>query len=211
MSNSQFLEHIESNIKAILQKALNSEDLSSEEALELLKVKGKEFFALQYVADLVCFEKKQNVVTFIINRNINFTNICYQKCKFCSFSLPKTDPDAFFLTIDQIRKKVIEAKNAGCTEVCIQGGINPDLKFQFYLDVLKTVKNVDPRIHIHAFSPQEIFYISKLFENSIEDTLRELKKAGLDSIPGTAAEILVDEIRKWNLRKKKGVNNGRKS
>lgn len=196
MTNSQFLEHIESNIKAILQKALNSEDLSSEEALELLKVEGKEFFALQYVADQVCFEKKHNVVTFVINRNINFTNICYQRCKFCSFSLPKTDPNAFFLTIDQIRKKVIEAKNAGCTEVCIQGGINPDLKFQFYLDVLKTVKNVDPRIHIHAFSPQEIFYISKLFENSIEDTLRELKKAGLDSIPGTAAEILVDEIRK---------------
>ncbi len=196
MTNYQFLEHIESNIKAILQKALYSEDLSSEEALELLKVKGKEFFALQYVADQVCFEKKQNVVTFVINRNINFTNICYQRCKFCSFSLPKTDPNAFSLTIDQIRKKVIEAKNAGCTEVCIQGGINPDLKFQFYLDVLKTVKNVDPRIHTHAFSPQEIFYISKLFENSIEDTLRELKKAGLDSIPGTAAEILVDEVRK---------------
>jgi len=196
MINTQLSENISPNIKKILQKSLDSDEISPEEALELLKVKGKEFFVLQYVADQICFEKKQNVVTFVINRNINFTNICYRQCKFCSFSLPATDPSAFLLTIDQIREKVIEAKNSGCTEVCIQGGINPEVKFEFYLDILKTVKKVDPHIHIHAFSPQEIFYISKLFENSIEDTLRELKKAGLDSIPGTAAEILVDEIRK---------------
>lgn len=196
MTNSQFFEHIQSNIKAILQKALNSEELSSDEALELLKVKGKEFFALQYVADQICFEKMQNIVTFVINRNINFTNICYQHCKFCSFSLPATHTNAFLLTIEQISEKVIEAKKFGCTEVCIQGGINPDLKFEFYLDILKIVKKIDPNIHIHAFSPQELFYMSKLYENSIEDTLKELKKAGLDSIPGTAAEILVDDIRK---------------
>ncbi len=196
MINTELSENISPNIKKILQKALVSDEISSEEALEILKVKGKEFFALQYVADQICFEKKQNLVTFVINRNINFTNICYQRCKFCSFSLPATDPNAFLLNIDQIREKVIKAKNAGCTEVCIQGGIHPKVKFEFYLDILKTVKNVDPRIHIHAFSPQEIIYIAKLFENSIVDTLRELKKAGLDSIPGTAAEILVDEIRK---------------
>ncbi len=196
MINTQLSENISPNIKKILQKALDSDEISSEEALEILKVKGKEFFALQYVADQICFGKKQNLVTFVINRNINFTNICYQRCKFCSFSLPATDPNAFLLDIDQIREKVIEAKNTGCTEVCIQGGINPKVKFEFYLDILKTVKKIDPRMHIHAFSPQEIFYIAKLFENSILDTLRELKKAGLDSIPGTAAEILVDEIRK---------------
>ena len=196
MINTQFSENISLDIKKILQKPLDSEEISSEEALELLNVKGKEFFALQYVADQICFEKKQNLVTFVINRNINFTNICYQRCKFCSFSLPAKDPNAFLLTIDQIREKVIEAEKFGCTEVCVQGGINPDVKFEFYLDILKTVKNVDPRIHIHAFSPQEIFYMSKLFEYPIEDTLRELKNSGLDSIPGTAAEILVDEIRK---------------
>ncbi len=196
MTNSQFFEHIESNIKVILQKALNSEDLNPKEALELLKVQGKEFFALQYVADRICFQKKRNFVSFIINRNINFTNICYQKCKFCSFSLPKEDPKAFLLSIDQIREKVIEAKNYGCTEVCIQGGINPDLNFDYYLDILKTIKEIDPNIHIHAFSPQELFYMSKLFDNSIRDTLKELKNAGLDSIPGTAAEILVDDVRK---------------
>jgi FO synthase subunit 2 len=193
---TQVFENIQPDIKKILQKALNSEEVSSQEALKLLNVKGKEFFALQYVADWISSEKKENVVTFIINRNINFTNICYQKCKFCSFSLPASHRDAFLLTIDQIREKVIEAKNAGCTEVCIQGGINPDLKFEYYLDILKTVKKIDTNIHAHAFSPQEVFYMSKLYENSIESTLKELKIAGLDSIPGTAAEILVDEIRK---------------
>ncbi|UCC19428.1 MAG: 7,8-didemethyl-8-hydroxy-5-deazariboflavin synthase subunit CofH [Promethearchaeota archaeon] len=196
MINTQLNENISPNIKRIIQKSLDSEEITSEEALEILKVKGKEFFALQCVADQICCEKKQNIVTFVINRNINFTNICYQNCKFCSYSLPATDPNAFLLTIDQIRDKVKEAKFAGCTEVCIQGGINPELNFEYYLDILKTTKQVDPSIHIHAFSPQEIFYISKLYKNSIEETLIELKKAGLDSIPGTAAEILVDEIRK---------------
>ena len=196
MINTQISKNISPNIKKILKKSLDSDEISSEEALEILKVKGKDFFALQYVADQICFAKKQNIVTFVINRNINFTNICYQRCKFCSFSLPATNPNAFLLNIDQIKERVIEAKNLGCTEVCIQGGINPEVNFEFYLDILRTVKNVDTNIHTHAFSPQEIFYISKLYESSIEDTLRELKNAGLDSIPGTAAEILVDEIRK---------------
>jgi FO synthase subunit 2 len=196
MFNIQDFGPIKQNIKEILKKSLDSEELSPNEALELLKVDGKEFFALQYVADQINYEKKNNLVTFVINRNINFTNICYQECKFCSFSLPATHPDAFLLTIEQLRAKVIEAKNYYCTEVCIQGGINPELEFEFYLDILKTVKNVDSDMHIHAFSPQEIYYMSKLYKNSIEDTLKDLKNAGLDSIPGTAAEILVDNVRR---------------
>lgn len=196
MFNAQIFGSIKQNIKEILKKSLASEELSSDEALELLKVNGKEFFALQNVADQINYQKKDNFVTFVVNRNINFTNICYQKCKFCSFSLPATHPDAFLLTIEEVREKVIEAKNFGCTEVCIQGGINPDLEFEFYLDILKTVKKIDPELHIHAFSPQEIYYLSKLNKGSIEDTLKELKNAGLDSIPGTAAEILVDTVRR---------------
>ena len=192
----QTFNRIKPEIKEILKKALNSEEITSEEALELLKVTGKEFLALQYTANQICFEKKEDIVTFVINRNINFTNICYQKCKFCSFSLPAEHEDAFLLIIDEIKNRVIEAKNAGCTEVCIQGGINPELNFDYYLDVLKTVKNVDSRIHTHAFSPQEVFYMSKLYGDTIETTLKELKNAGLDSIPGTAAEILVDDVRK---------------
>ncbi|MFX1311049.1 MAG: 5-amino-6-(D-ribitylamino)uracil--L-tyrosine 4-hydroxyphenyl transferase CofH, partial [Promethearchaeota archaeon] len=195
MELTEVFNHISIDIKAILKKALNSGEISTEEALKLLKVSGKEFFALQNVADELCFKKKDNIVTFIINRNINFTNICFKRCKFCSFSVLKDHNDAFLLSIEEVRQKVMEAKNRGCTEVCIQGGINPELNFEYYLDLLKTVKEIDPRMHTHAFSPQEIFFMSKLYDNSIENTLKELKKAGLDSIPGTAAEILVDEIR----------------
>ena len=196
MLSTQIFEHINPDIKKILNSALNSEELSVKDGIKLLKVTGKEFIALQIVANQICFEKKENIVTFVKNRNINFTNICYQKCKFCSFSVPKTDKNAFLLLLDEIREKVIEAKERGCTEICIQGGINPELNFDYYIDILKVIKAIDSSLHTHAFSPQEIFYISKLNNDTIENTLKELKKAGLDSIPGTAAEILVDKLRK---------------
>ncbi|MFW9894959.1 MAG: 5-amino-6-(D-ribitylamino)uracil--L-tyrosine 4-hydroxyphenyl transferase CofH [Candidatus Thorarchaeota archaeon] len=187
---------INPEIRKILEKSLDENEISSEEALKLLKVHGREFFALQNIANEICFKTKEDIVTFVINRNINFTNVCFQGCKFCSFSLPANHKDAFLLTLEQIKRKVIEAKNSNCSEVCIQGGINPDLEFDFYLDILRVVKEIDKNIHSHAFSPQEIYFMSKLYHNSIENTLKELKKAGLDSIPGTAAEILVDKIRK---------------
>ena len=196
MLKNELFNRIKPKIKSILKKALNSEDdLTSEEGFELLKVTGKEFIALQNIADTICFEKKKNLVTFVINRNINFTDICFQGCKFCCFSVPDKNL-GFLLTIDEIKDKVIEAKYNNCTEVCIQGGINPEVNFEFYLDILKTVKDVDRRIHTHAFSPQEIFYMAQLYGDTIENTLKELQKAGLDSIPGTAAEILVEKIRK---------------
>jgi len=188
--------HIDPKVKEVLNKAENSEEITKEEALKLLKVTGKEFFALQNSANNLCLQKKNNIVTFIVNRNINFTNICYQGCRFCSFSVTNKEEDAFLLNLEEIRQKTLEAYEAGCTELCIQGGINPELNFEYYLNILKTVKEVSRHLHIHAFSPQEIYYMSKLHGNDIEKTLKELKKAGLDSIPGTAAEILVDTIRK---------------
>ncbi len=196
MLRDQSFDQINPEIKKILKKGINSEEISPEEALELLKVTGKEFLALQSVADQICLEKTDNVVTFVVNQNINFTNICYQKCKFCSFSVSKTDPMGYLLSIDQIREKVEASYRLKCSEVCIQGGINPDLTFDYYLDILKMVKDIDNRIHTHAFSPEEAFHMSELYGNTIENTLKELKKAGLDSMPGTAAEILVDNIRK---------------
>ncbi len=185
-----------SEIKKILRKAEDSVEISPEEALILLNLTGKDFAALQQIADQICFEKKNNLVTFVINRNINFTNICYQGCKFCSFSVSNKDKESFLKTIEEIREDIIEAKKAECTEVCIQGGINPELDFNYYLDILKNVKDIDSKIHTHAFSPQEVFHMSKIYETSIKNVLKDLKKAGLDSMPGTAAEILVDKIRR---------------
>ena len=196
MLETNSLDNVKTEIKDILKKSLNSEEISKEEALQLLKVTGKEFFALQDVADQICYEKKKNVVTFVINRNINFTNICYQSCRFCSFSVSANNDNAFLLSMNEITKKVQEAKKSRCSEVCIQGGINPTLEFDYYLDILKNVKQVDSKIHIHAFSPQEIWHMSKIYQTSIKEVLIELKKFGLDSIPGTAAEILVDKVRK---------------
>ena len=195
MSLKEVCNNIDPEIKNLLEKSLNNIDISESEALKLLKTTGKEFLALQSAANQICFEKKRDIVTFVINRNINFTNICYQKCKFCSFSVPKGHPDSFLLSIDEVEKKVLEASEFNITEVCMQGGINPDLTFEYYLNILRKVKEINSNIHIHAFSPQEIYHISQLSENSIEETLKELKKTGLDSIPGTAAEMLVDKIR----------------
>ena len=183
-------------INKILKKAEDSEEISQAEALMLLKVTGKDFFTLQQAADQICFEKKKDFVTFVVNRNINFTNICYQGCKFCSFSVSKKNEESFVKTHEEIRADVIDAKKIGCTEVCIQGGINPELDFDFYLNILRAVKEIDSNMHTHAFSPQEVFHMAKIYDNSIENVLKELIRAGLDSMPGTAAEILVDDIRK---------------
>ncbi|TXT66167.1 MAG: FO synthase subunit 2 [Promethearchaeota archaeon] len=193
---SQRFHGIKPEIKKILRKSQKREDLTPDDALKLLKVSGKDVFALQKVADEICQEKTNNYITFIINRNINFTNICLKKCTFCSFSHPENHQEAFLLSMDEIEAKVLDATKKGCTEVCIQGGINPNVTFDYYLEILKTVKNVNPKLHIHAFSPQEIFHMATISGNSIVDTLKELRNAGLDSIPGTAAEILVDNIRK---------------
>ncbi|MHA2290049.1 MAG: 7,8-didemethyl-8-hydroxy-5-deazariboflavin synthase subunit CofH [Promethearchaeota archaeon] len=184
-----------SETKKILRKVEDSIEISPEEALILLNLTGRDFTALQQAADQICLEKTNNLVTFIVNRNINFTNVCYQGCKFCSFSVSNKDKRSFLKTIEDIRDDVTEAKKVGCTEVCIQGGINPELDFDYYLDILRNVKDIDPSIHCHAFSPQEVFHMSKMFETSVKNVLKELKKAGLDSMPGTAAEILVDKIR----------------
>jgi FO synthase subunit 2 len=210
MSSFDFFKHeIKANINQILSNVLDGHELTEEEAVELLKVTGQEFIALQRVANKICYEKTNDLVTFVVNRNINFTNICQQGCRFCSFSVPPNHKDAFLLSIEDIRRKVEEAKEKGCTEVCIQGGINPEVDFQYYIDILKTVKEVEPNIHTHAYSPQEVFHMSEISGLSIKDTLKELKKNGLNSMPGTAAEILVEEIRRIICPNKINVNHWR--
>jgi len=131
-------------------------------------------------------------VTFVINRNINFTDICINRCKFCSFSNKKK----YLLSLDEIKKKVREAVEYGCTEVCIQGGLLPGADLGFYISILNAVREVSEEIHIHAFSPMEILHAARNSGIDCRSALKELKKAGLNSIPGTAAEILDDDIRK---------------
>jgi cyclic dehypoxanthinyl futalosine synthase len=136
----------------------------------------------------------EGIVTFVVDRNINYTNVCINKCKFCAFYRDKESPDAYLLNIDEIFKKIDETIALGGTQILLQGGIHPDLSIEYYIDLLKAIKN-RYSINIHGFSPPEIYYIAEKHYLTIKETLTILKQAGLDSIPGGGAEILSDRIR----------------
>jgi FO synthase subunit 2 len=181
-------------VDAILEKTLGGKRLSEEDALELMKVEGDDVLALGAAASRVRERIVGNDVTYILNRNINFTNICTGSCSFCAFRRNVNDADAYFFDINKIIKKAKEAEHSGATELCIQGGLHPDVGIDYYADMLEQLKK-SVNMHLHAFSPMEIFYVSKKNGNGTKETLAALKEAGLDSIPGTAAEILVESVR----------------
>jgi FO synthase len=141
-------------------------------------------------------------VTYIVNRNLNFTNVCYTGCRFCAFAQRRTDVDAFTLSLADVAQRVREAWDAGATEICMQGGIHPDLPGTAYFDLAAAVKAAAPDIHLHAFSPMEIVNGAARSGLSVREWLQQARAAGVDSIPGTAAEILDDEVR-WILTKGK--------
>jgi FO synthase len=141
-------------------------------------------------------------VTYVVNRNINFTNVCYVGCRFCAFAQRRTDADAYSLSLDEVRQRVVEAAAAGATEICMQGGIDPDLPGTAYFDLARAVKQAAPGIHLHAFSPMEVMNGVARTGLSVAEFLSAAKESGLDTIPGTAAEILDDEVR-WVLTKGK--------
>ncbi|MCW3136287.1 MAG: 5-amino-6-(D-ribitylamino)uracil--L-tyrosine 4-hydroxyphenyl transferase CofH [Canidatus Methanoxibalbensis ujae] len=150
--------------------------------------------ALFSIADILREQECGDTVTYVINRNINFTNICVGNYKFCAFRRNKDSNDAYLLHIDDILDKVEDAVEKNATEICIQGGLHPDLSIEFYSEMLERIKSSFD-VHIHAFSPMEILHISRNSGMNVEDVLRELKASGLDSMPGTAAEILNDSLR----------------
>ncbi len=150
------------------------------------------------IADELRKELVGDTVTYVVNRNINFTDICINDCKFCSFRNRRR----YLLSIEEIRRKVEEAVEFGCTEVCIQGGLLPDADLDFYVSILHAVRDVDRKIHIHAFSPMEVVHAARNSGMHVEDVLRTFKKEGLGSMPGTAAEILDDRIRSYICPKK---------
>ncbi|MEM1578639.1 MAG: 5-amino-6-(D-ribitylamino)uracil--L-tyrosine 4-hydroxyphenyl transferase CofH [Archaeoglobaceae archaeon] len=162
-------------------------DTPTLDPLELIKNPFETF----KIADEVRMKAVGNIVTFVVNRNINFTDICINNCKFCSFRNSK----GFRLTIEELKRKVEEAVDFGCTEVCIQGGLLPDADIDFYLSILESVREVSKKIHIHAFSPMEVLHMSRNSRLETAETLKILKKEGLNSMPGTAAEILDDCVR----------------
>ncbi|MEE8167685.1 MAG: 5-amino-6-(D-ribitylamino)uracil--L-tyrosine 4-hydroxyphenyl transferase CofH [Candidatus Hydrothermarchaeales archaeon] len=183
------------DIDGILEKALDGQRISEEEGLLLLKARGDDLLAVALAADRLRKERAGDEVTYVVNRNINFTNICIGKCRFCAFRRESNDDDAYFMDIPQVAARAREAKDMGATEVCIQGGLHPDVDVEFYAGLLNAIKENGNSLHTHAYSPMEIYYAARQSGISIRETLEYLKKNGLDSIPGTAAEILDDAVR----------------
>ncbi|MDN3359371.1 bifunctional FO biosynthesis protein CofGH [Actinomadura sp. DC4] len=177
-------------------------ELSDEHALTLIHADGADLDALCDLADRIRQDVVGDAVTYVVNRNLNFSNVCYVGCRFCAFAQRATDADAYRLSLDEVGVRVAQAWEVGATEICMQGGIDPGLPSDFHLDLARETKRGSPRIHLHAFSPMEVISGASRMGVSVEEWLIAAKEAGLDSIPGTAAEILDDEIR-WILTKGK--------
>ena len=194
--------HIRPEVAAALARAQRGVVLDDAEALLLFDTTGVELEALAAAADEIRADRVGDTVTYVVNRNLNFTNVCYTGCRFCAFAQRRDDPDAYNLSLDQIADRVQEAWEAGATEVCMQGGIHPDLPGDYYFAVLDAVKARVPGIHVHAFSPMEVVNGATRMGISVREWLTEARDRGLGSVPGTAAEILDDEVR-WVLTKGK--------
>ena len=190
---------VRSSMRNIIERALSQQDLSEQDIVELFSVRGAEYDAVCEAADQLRRQRCGESVTYVVNRNINYTNICYFKCQFCAFSKGKLSENLrgkpYDLSFDEIARRCREAWSRGATEVCMQGGIHPEYTGQTYLDILQCVKQATPDMHVHAFSPLEVWQGAATLDLSLSDYLQQLYDAGLRSLPGTAAEILDDEVR----------------
>ncbi|UQI43195.1 bifunctional FO biosynthesis protein CofGH [Streptomyces sp. HU2014] len=196
-------ERIDGDVRQALKQAADDPTrLTDAEALALLHADGPALDALCGIADDLRRATVGDDVTYIVTRNINFTNVCYTGCRFCAFAQRRTDADAFTLSLEQVADRAQQAWEVGAVEVCMQGGIHPDLPGTAYFDIARAVKERVPGMHVHAFSPMEVVNGATRTGMSIREWLVAAKEAGLDSIPGTAAEILDDEVR-WVLTKGK--------
>src|SRR5207245_2339885 len=193
---------LDADIKQALRRAADGQVVGDEDALALFQAEGDGLEALCRVADDLRREAVGDEVTYVVNRNINFTNVCYTGCRFCAFAQRRTDADAYTLSVAEVGTRADEAVAAGATEVCMQGGIHPDLPGTAYFDLAAEVKRRQPQLHVHAFSPMEVVNGAARTGMSIEDWLVAAREAGVDSLPGTAAEILDDDVR-WLLTKGK--------
>jgi FO synthase len=189
-------------LAALLHAERDPQALSDADALALLHADGAELDAVAALADALRADTVGADVTYVVNRNINFTNVCYTGCRFCAFAQRRTDADAYTLSLDELANRADEAWQLGATEVCMQGGIHPDLPGTAYFDIARAVKERVPGMHVHAFSPMEVVNGAARTGLSIRDWLTAAKEAGVDTIPGTAAEILDDDVR-WLLTKGK--------
>ena len=182
-------------VSEILNKALSEKEISAKEGLKLYNTSGIDFHLVGLVADELRKRRVGDVVSYVVNRNINFTNVCIKQCGFCAFSRDFREEEGYFLPTKEIVRRAKEAHQLGATEVCVQAGLPPDMEGDVYENICREIKKEVPEIHIHGFSPEEILYGATRSGVEIEEFLKRMKEAGVDTLPGTSAEILDQEIR----------------
>jgi FO synthase subunit 2 len=182
-------------ISDILNRTLSEKEISAKDGLELYNSDGMDFHLIGLVADEIRRRRVGNIVTYVVNRNINFTNVCIKQCGFCAFSRDFREEEGYFLPTEEIVRRAKEAHQLGATEVCIQAGLPPDMEGDVYENICRAIKNEIPDIHIHGFSPEEVLYGATRSSTSIDEYLKRLKESGVDTLPGTAAEILDQKLR----------------
>ena len=190
------LNEVSPALRDILERSLEGAEVSIADGVALSDARGTDLHALCLVADALRREQVGDCVTYVVNRNINFTNVCIKNCKFCAFARTVRSEQGYFLPHDEIARRVQQAWEMGATEVCLQAGLSPNLTGDSYIDLCRVVKEAAPDIHIHAFSPEEVKFGASLKRIPFDAYLAELKDAGLGSLPGTSAEILDDRLRK---------------
>jgi 7,8-didemethyl-8-hydroxy-5-deazariboflavin synthase CofH subunit len=194
-SLEKLLDTVSRPTAEILDRALSGHDLSIDAAAYLFDAAGSDLLAMIAAADALRARTVGDVVTYVINRNINFTNVCVKACGFCAFSRGHLAEEGYFLPVEEIIRRASEAYELGATEVCVQAGLAPGMDGWHYVKLCRALKQALPDLHIHGFSPEEVLYGSTLTGVTIRDYLLALKDAGVGSLPGTSAEVLVDEIR----------------
>ena len=182
-------------VSEILNNALSEKEITGKEGLILYQTKGIDFHLVGLVADELRKRRVGNTVSYVVNRNINFTNVCIKQCGFCAFSRDFREEEGYFLPTEEIVRRAKEAHSLGATEVCIQAGLPPDMEGDLYENICREIKKEIPDIHIHGFSPEEILYGATRSNISIDEFLKKMKEAGVDTLPGTSAEILDQKLR----------------
>lgn len=195
ISIESLLKNSDSFVSEILNKALSDKEISAQEGLRLYSTTGIDFHLVGLVADEIRKRRVGDTVTYVVNRNINFTNVCIKQCGFCAFSRDFREEEGYFLPTDEIVRRAKEAHQLGATEVCIQAGLPPDMDGDLYENICREIKKEIPDIHIHGFSPEEVLYGATRSKTTIREYLKRLKESGVNTLPGTAAEILDQKLR----------------
>jgi len=195
MLDERVFASVDREVRRVLERSLEGHEVSVEDAVLLCGARGASLHALVATADAIRRAQVGDDVAYVVNRNVNFTNVCVKACRFCAFSRTRRSEEGYFLPAAEIVRRALEAKAYGATEVCIQAGLAPGVDARFYVDLVRAIKGAAADLHVHAFSPEEVKYAARESGWTIERVLRELKDAGLGSLPGTSAEVLDDRVR----------------